>query len=374
MKNPGHRVMNKGMIIILLVLTLLIKGTDCSASQSEFLPFENYDITVQSPDETTTEGTVISPKNAMTQLPSGNIYRLGVDDNIGVFVWRHPEVSTGSSLQQGALGTGLQVAPDGCITYPFLGRINVIGMSLDDLRQKILDCLQDIYRNPVVMVNIVKRRVFRVYVMGEVTKPGMYDMEKLEISIMEALTLAGGLKDKAAVARATLQRGSVVLPLDLTGLVYRGEAGPDVKIQPEDRIIIPEQRKRVAVIGEVLRQGIYDIRDENTVLDAIALAGGFNDRAKPDKVAIIRRGNGKNEVIPVNTRAIFANVMQRDNVNFRGRNIKTQAYLTKEELVKNIQLMDCDIVYVPQLNNPRWNDIVQGATFLYYFNVFFPTR
>jgi polysaccharide biosynthesis/export protein len=305
-------------------------------------------------------------------------YRMGVDDIISIFVWRHPEVSTGGSLQQGALGTGIQVTTDGYITYPFLGRIYVVGMSLEDLRLKILDALKDIYRNPVVTVGIAKRRMFRLYVLGEVIKPGLYDMEKPEITITEALALAGGLKpgpgqgSAGAVSRATLQRGKDVIPLDLSGLVYRGEAGPNIMIRPEDRLIIPEQRKRIAVIGEVQRQGLYDIRDENTVLDAIALAGGYNNRAKPQSVAIIRRINGKNEVIPVNTRAIFSSVMSRDKEAFKGRMVTTQANLTKEELTKNIELQDRDIVYVPQINVPSWADIVSGATFIYYMKLFFP--
>ncbi len=318
-----------------------------------------------------------SPEMQVTQsqVPPPEIkdYRLGVDDIVSIFVWRHPEVSTGGSLQQGALGTGIQVTTDGYITYPFLGRLYVVGMTLNELKEKILEALKDIYRNPIVTVGIAKRRMFRLYVMGEVFKPGLYDMDKPELTIMEALTVAGGLKEKAAPARATLQRGNDVIPLDLTGLVYRGEAGPDIKIRPEDRLVIPEQRKRIAVIGEVAKQGLYDIRDENTVLDAIALAGGYNDRAKPQSVAIIRRINGKNEVIPVNTRALFANILAKDREKFKGRMVATEADMQKEALAKNIELQDRDLIYVPMLNAPKWNDIMQTGAFLYYLKLIFPS-
>jgi len=318
-----------------------------------------------------------SPEMQVTQsqVPQPEIkdYRLGVDDIVSIFVWRHPEFSTGGSLQQGALGTGIQVTTDGYITYPFLGRLYVVGMTLDELKAKILEALKDIYRNPVVTVGIAKRRMFRLYVLSEVFKPGLYDMDKPELTIMEALTVAGGLKEKAAVARATLQRGNEVIPLDLTGLVYRGEAGPPYTIRPEDRLVIPEQRKRIAVIGEVQKQGLYDIRDENTVLDAIALAGGYNDRAKPQNLAILRRINGKTEVIPINTRAIFGNILQKGQEKFKGRMVATEADMQKEALAKNIELQDRDIIYVPQLNAPKWNDIIAGGTFLYYLKLLFPS-
>jgi protein involved in polysaccharide export with SLBB domain len=95
------------------------------------------------------------------------------------------------------------------------------------------------------------------------------------------------------------------------------------------------------------------------------MAGGFGDRAKPKQVAIIRhQEDGKNIIIPVNTREIFAWAVDADK----------QKDKAKQETVinKNIQLEDRDIVYVPQLNNPKWNDVISTGTFLYYIKLLFP--
>lgn len=290
------------------------------------------------------DGTIV--KNEYQDME----YVLNPDDLVTVNVWRHPEISTSSNLGPGALGTAILVTPDGYISFPFLGRVKVQGMTLEELRLKIMESLRDIYRNPVVTVGLATRRKMRVYILGEVKNPGLYDMEKPEITVAEALTLAGGATTKAAVSRTTIRKGGETIPLNLEGLVYRGEEFTEVMVQPEDVLIIPEMRKRVALLGQVTRPGIYDIRDDNTLLDVLSLAGGFGDRAKLRNVAIFRRVHGKDEIIKVNTRDI----------------------LDKKQAGKNIIMENGDIVYVDQLNNPKWQDIVNSALFLYYLKLLFP--
>lgn len=290
-------------------------------------------------------------------------YRLAPDDLVTVNVWRHPEISTSSNLGPGALGTALLVSTDGYISFPFTGRIHVAGMTLEEFRLRILDSLKGIYKNPIVTVGLGQRRKYRLYVLGEVKAPGLYDMEKPELTIAESLTLAGGPSTKAAVNRASLQRGSEVIPLDLSGLIYRAEAGPAIMLRPEDQIIIPEMRKKVAVIGAVKTPGVYEIRDEHTLFHVIAMAGGFSERAKPNQVAIIRHIDGKNKAISINTRDIFSGAADPE----KAKNESAQ----KQALAKNIQLEDRDIVYVPQLNNIKWEEIYQLPIFLRYFNIFY---
>lgn len=291
-------------------------------------------------------------------------YRLAPDDLITVNVWRHPEISTSSNLGPGALGTALLVSPDGYISFPFLGRVKVLGMTLEEFRLLIMDAIKDIYRNPVVTVGLGTRRKFRLYVLGEVRTPGLKDMEKPELTIAEALTLAGGTSPKAAVERSSLLRDGKEIPLDLSGLVYRGEAGPPIKLRPEDQLVIPEMRKKVAVIGEVAKPGVFEMRDEDTLFHVIAMAGGFTDRAKPSQTAIIRHKEDTNIVIPVNTREIFAYAADKD----KQKDVDAQ----EKAISKNIQLEDRDIVYVPQLNNPKWTDIYNSSLFLYYLKLLFP--
>lgn len=340
-------------------------------SQPEFtLPGQiQSDSTLPALAPSSTPSTIASPSSA---VPIEQDYRFAPDDMITVYVWMCPEVSTGGTLQAGALGNFLLVDVDGFISYPFLGRFKVAGMTAEELRLKITNTLSKYYNDPVVTVGLSQRRIYRIYVMGEVQRPGMYDMQKPQISISEAISLAGGTKTNAAVQRATLQRGDEVIPLDLSGLVYRGEGGPQVKLKPEDRLIIPEMRKKIAVIGAVLRQGLYDVRDEHTVLDAIALAGGYNERAKPNKVAIFRVVDGKRTIIPVDTRKIFAAASSPPVQVYRGRKIVNSELPSVEELSKNIELQDRDIIYVPQLNNLRWEDIYQSSIFLYYLRLLFP--
>lgn len=83
---------------------------------------------------------------------------------------------------------------------------------------------------------------------------------------------------------------------------------------PEVSVIVREVNHfKVSVLGEVKKPGRYDFRSDATVLDAIALAGGFNDFAARSKIMILRNNGGATKRIPVNYNRIVAASAEQDN-------------------------------------------------------------
>lgn len=142
-------------------------------------------------------------------------------------------------------------------------------------------------------VLILKERVVRVSVAGQVQKSGTYDVP-VESSVLEAVGIAGGPTAKAALTKVLLKRpDGAEVPIDLYKVIVLGQPEPKVELQAGDLIIVPEAKEKVTVLGAVLKPGYYDIEDGRglNVSEAVALAGNPSPRAALTK-AVVRHANG----------------------------------------------------------------------------------
>jgi polysaccharide export outer membrane protein len=144
------------------------------------------------------------------------------------------------------------------------------------------------------------------FVQGEVRKPGAYPLEK-ETSVLEALTIAGGLTDRAAPGSGAVLRrtpGGVQerLALDLSGADPRAR---EVMLRDGDTVVVPAGNT-FYVLGEVRRPGAYQLDQAGTVLEGVALAGGFTEKAAPGRVRLIRNHkSGRQESITVDLNEVI---------------------------------------------------------------------
>ena len=114
-------------------------------------------------------------------------YKLGPGDAIDVGVWGYDNLQVKE----------LTVRPDGKIEFPLAGDIQAAGVSPAELNKQLTLALSDYIKNPQVTVNVSKFRTTRVYVLGEVVKPGMYEIEK-QHNLLDAIGIAGGYTKDAA--------------------------------------------------------------------------------------------------------------------------------------------------------------------------------
>ena len=115
------------------------------------------------------------------RLPQSDEYRLGVGDVLNISVWRDD-----------ALTRQLTILPDGSISFPLVGRCRASGLTLTELKQVLVDKLQEFIPEPVLSVEVLKPNSLMIYVLGKVNRPGRFELFD-RIDVLQALSLAGGL-------------------------------------------------------------------------------------------------------------------------------------------------------------------------------------
>ncbi|MCD6545702.1 MAG: SLBB domain-containing protein [Thermotogae bacterium] len=126
-----------------------------------------------------------------------------------------------------------------------------------------------------------------LYILGEVVNPGMYYLEKQPISIVEALSLAGGLSSWASFNKVVVKREDREIELDLSDPTKVA----DFNVRPGDLIFVPTvQTNKVYVLGAVKNAGIVSITLQTTVLDVIMKSGGFTEKSVTSRVYLFKGG------------------------------------------------------------------------------------
>jgi len=223
-------------------------------------------------------------------------YLLAAEDVLQVVVVDHPELSMDA----------LPVLSDGTVDYPLSGRIMAAGLTPDQLQAKITESLRKELKNPKVTVLVKIPRPRRVYVNGQVGKPGIVEW-KPGWRISEAIAAAGGILVRPELAEAKIFRvGQNTVVVDLTALYVRAEAEANVPVLPEDSITVSSRTYRVYVNGQVKLPGPYEVPIGEGVWQAIAMAGGLGDKAASTR-AYIQRGE---QQIPVD----LHDLMEKANV------------------------------------------------------------
>ena len=200
------------------------------------------------------------------------------------------------------LDTTVRVGGDDIINMPLLGQVKVGGMDVSSIASYIEDLLADGYLlSPQVNVFVEEYRSKKVTILGQVNKPGLYELQGT-ISLLELISRASGLTEDAGglitIKRQTLnaEDEKKVISVNIERLVEQGETSLNIAIQDGDSIYI-NKAGVFYVTGEVQRPGSYRHEDNPTVLKAFTLAGGMTDHAAPGRTRIIRIIDGKEVIL-----------------------------------------------------------------------------
>jgi len=131
----------------------------------------------------------------------------------------------------------------------------------------------------------------KFYVTGEVVRPGPYPYEE-QLTVKKALSMAGGLTEKADPG------GIKVTRLKEMG-AETGTVLLEGSVLPDDLIVVEGQLHKVYVSGEVRTPGSYSYKEGLTVQKALAMAGGFSEKAEKDGLKVVRLVEGKEITVPV---------------------------------------------------------------------------
>ena len=210
-------------------------------------------------------------------------YTVGVDDVLSISVSGHDDLKTIAP-----------VASDGLISFPYIGRVCVKGMSLPDIEREISQKLADGYiKYPVVSVTLSTSKSLKFFVYGAVKSPGRYLLED-DLTVLKALSAAGGIAPDGLYGDIKIRRKQKdtqeykEINIALNGAVKEDCANGDMPVQAED-IVVVYQNKSFFVCGSVLKPGKYTLEDNMTVSKAISLAGGITPDGVSGNIKLIRK-------------------------------------------------------------------------------------
>lgn len=170
-------------------------------------------------------------------VPGGGVatveYFIAPEDEMEVFVWQNSDVTK-----------NIIVGPDGWISYPLVGRIKVVGLSIGQLEEKIREALSKYIKFPHVSIMMRKFSGYKIIVLGEVNYPGIYTY-KGTINLIEAMALAGyftpdARQDSVMVVRGNLTEHPSVKRINMKRVIRKGTSSPEIILSPNDVIYVPK--------------------------------------------------------------------------------------------------------------------------------------
>jgi polysaccharide export outer membrane protein len=173
----------------------------------------------------------IAESDVPLRLPTAQQFTFGPGDSLRIWVWRHDDLTV-----------EVTVAPDGAITYPLVGRVNVSGLTYEGLVTTLQAAVSEYYVDAQVSVNVVSVTNQKVIVIGEVQNPQVLQITN-EMSLLEALTRTGGINPDARTNNILLIRGGMEKPqlvtVDVESIYGRGDFSQMVYLQRGDIVYVP---------------------------------------------------------------------------------------------------------------------------------------
>lgn len=268
----------------------------------------------------------------------GESYKIQPGDTLIVTVWDHPELTTPAGNQQQAVTNGRLVQPDGTFYFPYAGKINVTGMSIEDLRSTLTTRLAKYLQNPQLDVNVVGFGS-RVALQGAFEDTTPQEMSTVPLTLSQAIGRARIDVEQADLAGFVLTRDGRNYPLDLDALNRDGKVAQDIYLKPGDRLFLPfNDRKEVYVIGEVLRpQALTFKTTDMTLTQALGRTGGLNPITSKGEAVYVIRGIEE---------------MEQQQATVYQLNAKSPAAFA---LGDKFRLKPGDVVWVGPAGITRWN-------------------
>ena len=270
-------------------------------------------------------------------------YHVASGDVLQITVYDHPELTNPSGSNNNNVEfSGIMVENDGSIYYPYIGKVQVGGRTVDEIREAISTPLAEFITSPQVAVRVLRFNSKRAYVTGQVNEPGPQPITNVPMTVLDAIARAGGLAENANWHDVLLSRNGEEIRLSVYEMLNNGRLGQNMLLQHGDVLHVPVVGQRlIFVLGELNRVNTLPVGNMSMSLtEALTRSGGLNQvTSNAEGIFVIRPNEAEDPKL--------ATVFQLDVKNAVSFAVGAQ-----------FMLEPSDIVYVTTAPVTRWNRVI----------------
>jgi polysaccharide export outer membrane protein len=169
---------------------------------------------------------------ALSAQATEQAYLVQPGDTLAIAVWKEPDLQ----------GPAVLVRPDGTFSFPLVGQVDARGKSVSDLQTIVTERLRKYISDPVVTVSVAEIKGNKVYVIGQVTKPGEFIVNP-RVDVMQALSMAGGTTPFASLNNIIILRraagSQTAMPFHYSDVAKGKELQQNIELQSGDIVVVP---------------------------------------------------------------------------------------------------------------------------------------
>lgn len=226
----------------------------------------------------------------LMDVPVGPDYVVGPQDTLAIHIWNVPDQNLNRSI----------IAPvdsDGMVVVPQVGAIPVGGLTFSQTERVISDRLKLLLKRFEVHISLARLRTIKVIVVGEVGRPGAYELSSLASASNAVYAACGSTKNGSLRQIRVMRAGKLLTELDLYDLLVTGDRSGDRRLQAGDVIVVPPIASAAAISGSVRRSAIYELKPNMHLSDLLSLAGGLTAVADRQRCHIFRLDPSRGRII-----------------------------------------------------------------------------
>ena len=270
-------------IKICIILMFVVFNAAYSQDKDAFLKF-NYDLKNIGFEKF---------KNTVSTPFKGELYgvmkdfRLDIGNSLLLSLWGNIEEKYSVSIDR-----------EGKIRIPRVGPVKVFGMTLKEAEEKIRGALNKKYVNVQFDLSLTDVKYIRISVLGNVKNPGVYTISPFS-KILDAIIIAGGPLENGSLRNIQLKRkNKLIVNMDYYEFIIKGDDSKNVSIKHDDCLYVPFRENIVAIRGDVLNPGIYEIKKDTSLSEIIDIASGIIPSIFERKIQIMRPDKAKRSMVP----------------------------------------------------------------------------
>jgi protein involved in polysaccharide export with SLBB domain len=204
----------------------------------------------------------------------------------------------------------LEVAMNGSIIIAGIGEYQVAGLPFSEVSENIKSDVSNKFPGTEAYITLKSIRSKQIFALGNVRSPGTYALNAFGTAL-NALISSGGVKDNSSLrSLQVIRKNNTVKTIDLYDLLIKGDiTSADFILNDGDSLLVGGLKSSVSIIGEVIRPAIYEIQDNQTLLEVISFALGTTPFADMGNVSVTRlMSSGEKRVLnPKDTSFILQN-------------------------------------------------------------------